>query len=321
MTLLQSLQNRGFQFSLALLSLLQAEYTLDRNTVLALGANYRLDIPETEKILSALNTSQLLELETGSGKWICRHSGNSARPDMPAQPHVLDYLQYILRLPEASLFLPADLREKLLADTPDALLQLHRLIPENSTDTPRLCPEDFQTLLQAICQQREICYSYRTKDSQDYIRTTCVPWKLEHSVYDSRWWVILYDPTAGRTIKAVLSNLQDVHLGGKHGISEAQILEAMDALKDPEPVRLVVKDTKNALERCFLCFENREFIQTEALGEDLYSLAFTYYRFDTEEILRKLLYLGPAVTLAGPESLKNQLRSRILQGLAQQKEA
>ena len=321
MILLHCLQNRFFQFSLALLDMLSACGSLDRNAVVNLGTNYRLETMETEIILSALKDNEFLQLAPAEGNWIRCQACENTHIRFPAGTHERSYLQYILRLPEASLFLENELREKLLQEGLDPFSQIRRLLPQNSKDTDALRPEDFRTVLQAIDEGRMICYRYRTKGSQGYIHTSCVPWKLEHSVYDCRWWVILYDPAADRTIKAVLSNLRNVQLGDKHSIPQEQILAAMEKLKHPEPVRLIIKDERNALERCFLSFENREVLESRDLGDQRYVLAFSYYRFDTEEILRKLLYLGPAVTLVGPESLKEMLRSRIMQALEQQRES
>lgn len=83
----------------------------------------------------------------------------------------------------------------------------------------------------------------------------------------------------------------------------------------PEPVVLQVTDIRNGLERCFLQFETQEIIDTKNLGDHRYELSFVYYRFETEEIMRKLMSLGTSVTLMGPESLKEAFRERLRSAL------
>lgn len=315
MILLHHLQNRFFQFSMALRSILSAGVCLSQQELVQLGQHYRLDPLELGDTLAALTKNGLLETIPAAGNRVFYRTSGQSVASMPAGVTEREYLQHILRLPEAGLFLDGQLRAMLLEEGEDPFSRIRRLQPEPMEGVAEICPQDFQTVLQAIREKRQICYRYRTKASDVYVNASCVPWKLEHSVYDRRWWIILYDPEADRTIKAVLSNLCQVQLGAQHNVTEEQILAALDKLKEPEPVRLLVEDKRNALERCFLSFENREVLESRDLGDQRYVLAFSYYRFDTEEILRKLLYLGPAVTLVGPESLKEMLRSRIMQAL------
>ena len=91
----------------------------------------------------------------------------------------------------------------------------------------------------------------------------------------------------------------------------------MERLLEPEPVVLRVRKTKGALERCFLVFENQLFLETEQLSPDAFRLSFQFYRFDRGEILRRLLYLGPAVELLSPQSLREELLELVEQALEQ----
>ena len=158
-----------------------------------------------------------------------------------------------------------------------------------------------------------IRYRYRTREDGTYIQCEMTPWKLEYSAYDRRWWVILYDAAAGRTIKARLDNLKDVALGDRSDASPEDIAAAMESLLAPEPVVLQVDDVKNVLERCFLAFENQLFEETVQQPGQGCRIAFRYYRFDEGEILRRLLYLGPDVKLLAPQSLREKLLQMVKQ--------
>ena len=143
-----------------------------------------------------------------------------------------------------------------------------------------------------------------------------MPWKLEYSAYDRRWWVILYDEQAGRTIKAKLSSLKDITLDRPAQSTQEEIAQAMENLLVPEPVVLRVANARNALERCFLVLENQLFTQTVLEEDGNCRLEFRYYRFDEDEILRRLLYLGPDVTLLGPGRMKDKLLVLLEQALS-----
>ena len=114
-----------------------------------------------------------------------------------------------------------------------------------------------------------------------------------------------------------MDNLRDVELLGPSDVSPEKIRAAMERLLEPEPVVLRVRKTRGALERCFLVFENQLFLETEQLSSENVRLAFRFYRFDRGEILRQLLYLGPAVELLAPRSLREELLVLVEQALAQ----
>ena len=97
-------------------------------------------------------------------------------------------------------------------------------------------------------------------------------------------------------------------------MTEPEILAAMDQLRENEPVVLRITDSHNALQRCFLTFENQEIRESRRIVEDgqvHYQLTFNWFRFDEAEILRRLMHLGPNVALMGPETLRAKLIKQV----------
>ena len=172
-------------------------------------------------------------------------------------------------------------------------------------------PEGFRDIIKAIRERRMIEYRYRVRDKEGEQTAVCLPWKLEYSAYDRRWWVILYDPKDDRTIKATLNNLRDVHILSESLVPDQKISSAMETLRMKKPVELHIRDEHNALQRCFTVFENQEVIGSSYSPETGYVLQLHAFAFDREEILRQLMYLGPNVHLEGPEDLRENLRSRL----------
>lgn len=309
MNLFHKYQGRTFQFALDVLAGLEYKEILDREELDELARKNGLDY--AGQVLDPMVRANILRRE-GT---VYRLGEEMHSFRFPAGDMERDYLAYILSFPEAELFLDEDLRAALAGEPGDFFAPVRRIMPRKEGKQPLSAPQ-FRTLLTAIRGGRKIRYSYRTRESEELRESEIVPWKLEYSAYDGRWWVILYDPEENRTIKAVLGNLQNIQLAGPAHVTDEMIEQAMEPLLASEPVVLQVEDVNNVLERCFLVFENQLFEETEQIPGAGCRIAFRYYRFDEEEILRRLLYMGPDVTLVGPQSMREKLARRLEQALA-----
>lgn len=231
----------------------------------------------------------------------------------------LEHLGYILQQPLARLFLDEETIKKLKQALPLSSLQGHeyiKVVEPLLQYTPDVDIQDFRIILVAIEQGREISYEYMTNRTDQYISAIAVPYRLEYSAYDKRFWLILYDRNTQRTIKAKLNHIRQVAWGALHGLEEKTIRQAIARLKSPESLGLKVVDKKNALERCFLLFEGQERIESTQLDDNSYLITMEYFLFDEEEILRKLLYLGQQVVLVAPAALRQKLIEKIDRALA-----
>lgn len=313
MKLLNKYQSRALQFALELFARLESQGALSAEETEALARRASLDY--AGQVTLPLLQAGLLRKEGGS-----LLTGPEMRsPRLPLSALEREYLSYILTLPAASCFLDA---EAITALRPAAVPA------ERLSSIERLCPADLpfpespgadglRCILTAIREGRTIRYLFRTRESSAPQRAESVPWKLEYSAYDHRWWLIVYLPEERRTVKAQLRNLSEITLGGRAEVTSEEIEAAMERLLEPEPIVLEVQRSRGALERCFLVFESQLFEQTQQLSENAYRLRFRYYRFDQGEILRKLLYLGPAVRLVSPQPLRKELLKLVDQALEQ----
>lgn len=240
----------------------------------------------------------------------------TVRPRLPMSFVEEEYLQFILDsrcMPEVELFLSEQTRNILKDSLPEWVGQI-QWKRASGMELPRYPGHaGFQNLICAIRERQRVTYCYRVRGKQGLQRTSAFPWKIEYSAYDRRWWVILYSEEEKRTIKAPLNHLQDVILLPQSGVSEQMIHEAMDQLRMEKPVELHIRDEHNALQRCFAVFENQEILSSDYSPEAGYILRLNAFRFDREEILRQLMYLGPNVHLEAPEDLRNELRGRLNQ--------
>ena len=298
MKLFNKYQSRALQFALDLLSQLQSA-ALSSSQVQALAQQWGLDY--ADQVIQPLCLT-----------------AEGALPRLPLSAAERSTLAALLQIPESQLFLEPALWERLAAlcaGTP-APPSVQRYAPAGEPLPQHPGPEGFRTLLKAAQRRWLIRYTYYSRDHQTIPRQAeALPWKLEYSAYDRRWWVILYDPGQSRTIKARLDNLEEIRLLGPSGVEDGEVEAAMDRLLEPEPVVLEVRRTRGTLERCFLVLENQLFERTRQVSEDCFYVSFRYYRFDRSEILRRLLYLGPGVRLISPPDLRQALIALLDQAL------
>ena len=310
MRLFNKYQSRALQFALELLARLNSG-PLSTKQLQQLARAWGLDY--ADQVVEPLRRAGVLE-RTGDG---CRLSPERMAARLPLSAAERAYLAGMLAAPEAELFLEQPLRTRLeaLCAREPQFPPVQRYAPAGEPLPRQPGPEGFRTLLRAAERHWLIRYTYRTRDNDLPRQAQTLPWKIEYSAYDRRWWVILYDPQARRTIKARLDHLTDIEPVGPANVPEAEVEAAMERLLEPEPVVLEVSRTRGALERCFLVFENQLFEQTSQETDDCFRLCFRYYRFDRSEILRRLLYLGPAVRLVSPASLRRELAALTKQAL------
>lgn len=303
-------QNRAMQFSLDLFSRLQ-NGPLSGEMLAALARQWGLDY--ADQVVQPLREAELLQWD---GK-LCRLVPGQPVPRLPMSTPERSYLRAILDLPEAELFLSPETEEKLRGQCAGTKPEtpVEHWAPPGEPLPRQPGPEGFRTLLRAAERRWLVDYIYRTNADETLRQARALPWKLEYSAYDRRWWVIFYRSEEQRTIKARLENLRQIHLAGPSDVTEAEVEEAMDRLMEPEPVVLEVTRTRGALERCFLVFENQLFVRTRQVSQDRFRLSFRYYRFDRSEILRRLLYLGPGVRLVSPDGMRRELVELIGRGL------
>lgn len=297
--------SRGFLFSLEVLSKLIHTQLLCKSETEYIAQKYGLDY--ADQVLQPLTENGII-VNTKNGYML---DENFRVPDLPPDALEHEYLQHILHLPEAELLLDEEilttLRNSEYSENIFSAIQKYEPLEKQ-----HICiPENIRIIMRAIREKRDIKYKFVSRDNQNPRECIATPWKLEHSSFDGRWWVILYDSEERRTIKAVTDNLQEISLEGKTSVKPQYIEMALEEMIEKEPVVLRVNNTRGALERCFILFENQLFEGTKKVDNNTYETSFRYYRFDESDIIKKLLYLGPSVVLVGPAKLKRRLAESI----------
>lgn len=281
---------------------------LSKNEIKDIVGKYSLGgFDNTEKVLAFLQQGKLLcKREDQQVYELVDKTSGTIFPLVTVLER--DYLKYIMESSKARIFLPEELYDRLSQDLDkiESRILDRQYILDIKPDFPERNPmggSDFRMVLDAIDQGRRIHYGYVTQYSQEISFSENIPYRLEYSDYDGRWWIILYDEQEKRTIKAQLKNLSQISMGEPHGVSDRAIKQAIESKKSEKKLVLLVEDGKNALYRCFSLFGTQERISVEKIAEGIYQLELNYYLFDREEILKKLLFLGSKVRVKEPREL------------------
>ena len=75
-------------------------------------------------------------------------------------------------------------------------------------------------------------------------------------------------------------------------------------------IRLRLEDNRNARERCYALFASFDKTSIYLEKENAYRIDLSYYDFDHEDILSRLLSLGPVVTVLPQEGNEEAKRLR-----------
>lgn len=172
--------------------------------------------------------------------------------------------------------------------------------------------QHFQTLLTAIRRRQYVHISYQSMKG-NRITHHYLPLKLEYSAKNDRFRLLAVPENERHSIHIRIINLC--------GITEAALLprrdeEDLDFEKMirksyyHEPVRLLIRNRRNALERAMLHFSNYE-KRTKKIDEDTWECLIYYNSSMETELLIEILSFGPALKVTGPEKFLTQVKDRL----------
>lgn len=176
---------------------------------------------------------------------------------------------------------------------------------------------NFKTLIKAITEEKAIRYCNTDRLGNKYCDMKSLPIRLEYSLKDDRFRVSMYSLNDSRPIMANIHTMSDIEIIEK----EKSSIDRENAIKilhksrySKEPIIFEVIDKKMAMERCFMSFSGME-RSSRCLGEDRYEIKLFYYVFEEEDIIRKILTLGPYVKIISPQRIADEVIKKIQRAL------
>ena len=319
MKLFHKYYSRKLLFAIEVLDALQGakEQTLNWGELTRLSNRLGMTADLRAEVLNVLTEESRIVRVEDTSIYRLDTSWTTTTPKLPTSKIEEDYLQMILRLPQAEQFLSRELRDR-LTDPQASILNtdaIQTIEPNGEQTQLKLSQPEFRMILDAIEMGCAIRYRYISEQGKAAMEKHAVPWRLQYSAFDNRWWIILYTLKDHRCVKIALGSISDVQLEKHIQVKEADILKAREKDLAAEPAILQVKNTKNALERCFFVMDRQQFEDSELLEDGSAKLTYRYYHFETSDLLRRLLYLGPAVALIGPPKLRKALLEHVERAL------
>ena len=172
--------------------------------------------------------------------------------------------------------------------------------------------EIFQTLLHAIPRRQYVNISYQSEKG-NRVAHHYLPLKLEYSEKNDRFRLLAVPRKERRCARIVTLNLRGVRRAEPLPVCEEDDFDFEEIVRKSyynEPLRLMIKNQRNALERTMLHFSNYE-KKTKKIDEDTWECLIYYNHAMETELLIEVLSFGPAVKVTGPETFLRQIRERL----------
>lgn len=227
-------------------------------------------------------------------------------PPLSATTAEKEWLKTVLMDKTCHSFFSKELRNKLEQALTDvkglpmpAVFNSPDLLQANVEDNLRIFQE-------ALWQQRklELCLC----GEQEAMRIE--PLRLEYDTKSRHFTYLFYEKNHGFQRLAV-TKVQTLHLLPER--LSADMEERYQSFLSEHTASLVLQLTPkwNAVERCFLLFDDFEKEAVYNEEKNVYILIIQYYDFDEETILDDIFSLGSAVKILSPARLQERLKNRL----------
>lgn len=189
--------------------------------------------------------------------------------------------------------------------------------------------ESFRRIMDARRAKKVIHFDYLSAKGKE-TQKTCLPLKIEYSPKNDRFRLIALRCPFDKQSMIERYRLDGIkHVTSLDSYAEEETIQqalthSLETLMrqsyDTEPVRLLIKDGRNALERAMLHFANYD-KDTKQLDENTWECMIYYDSSMETELLIEILSFGPFVQVMGPESFVELIQKRLKKQLDLKKSA
>lgn len=179
---------------------------------------------------------------------------------------------------------------------------------------------DFFTILKAIKEEKTVIYTNVDREGNEYKDKLALPLRIEYSLKDDKFRVSMYSIEDKRSILVNMHTLKEINISEeKCKFTREELIKKMKENKYcEEPITIVLKDVRGAMERCFMSFSSFE-RSSRALGENNYEIDIYYYCFQEYDVISKIISLGPYVIVKKPKRIRERTIERIKKAYEYQK--
>lgn len=234
------------------------------------------------------------------------------------------WLYYILQNSKSDLFLDHNLKKKILdalsqnmnlADYPlqPSHVDIREFSNENRLKVTSELIEKFRFIVTAIKEHRQLIVTNNSFSGATYTNQVVYPYKLEYSAQLDSFSLSCYPPDAKRPVKMNLSNLSSVTIGDTIENYDDFIIDfekQLSSTKVKQPIQIEILNKNEAYDRCTYLFSSYDTYCYDN-GDDKLIMNIYYYRFQKDEIVRNILFLGHYVKVISPQNITDEVISLI----------
>lgn len=172
--------------------------------------------------------------------------------------------------------------------------------------------QNFRTLVTAIKNKQHVDILYHSRTGRR-IRHWYVPCRLEYSIKNNKFRLLSLENHHNKypSIETInLDRMEKVTLLDKYEKKRPNINKFIKRSYYKEPVQLIIKNERNALERTMLQFANYE-KDTKKIDENTYECLIYYNKSVETELLIEILSFGPMVHVIGNEDFLKLVKERL----------
>lgn len=170
----------------------------------------------------------------------------------------------------------------------------------------------FQAIVRGIKKREYLDIEYESRTGQR-VHHNYLPCRLEYSIKNDRFRLLAVDRHALRNPRVEMLNLNRI----KKIIPSNETAERMPDINRAlqrsyykEPARIIIKNSRNALERAMLQFANYD-KRTRRLDGDTYECLIYYNKRTETELLIEVLSFGPMLRVVGSEDFLELVKERL----------
>lgn len=230
------------------------------------------------------------------------------------------WLYYVLQTSKADLFLENETKKKLikaLESDIDSIrfpirseyVDIRMFSPDINLDLSERFLSCFKTIVRAIKNKNTLYITNNSFAGRIYENQLVYPYKLEYSPQFDSFSLSCYPVDIKRPIKMNLINITNVVLGEKINDYDSflkQFEKELSETKEKKPITIEIKNKADAYDRCTYLFSSFDTYCYDK-GDDTLIMNIYYYRFQREEIIRNILFLGHYVKIISPKDITDEV--------------
>lgn len=170
----------------------------------------------------------------------------------------------------------------------------------------------FQMILSAIQNRQYLDILYESRLSHR-VHHHYLPCRLEYSIKNDRFRLLAVEERASKALRVETLNLNRIRAITPMDKTVKRLPDINNALRRSyyrEPVRIIIKNRRNALERTMLQFANYE-KSTRKIDDETYECLIYYNKKTETELLIEILSFGPMIKVVGNDGFLELMKERL----------